>query len=89
MKLNFKWVSQTGQYSNGFNLKLNRITVASFHWNLTGGGRWIGSANLPSIKTDQIKFDTEVEMQEHLERIVINWFTEALKVYVEPLENGE
>ncbi len=89
-KLNFTWRKQTGHYQIGENLFLNRIYIASCSWN---GARtqtdalgntpnsYVGDINLPSLsdKVKRLYANNLEELKPKIERIVENWFNEALK----------
>ena len=84
-KLNFKWKVKTGQYQNGSSLYLNRILVGYCDWN-AGRSRnskelnhYVGVVILPSLKNDRIYGDEQEEVKAKVEKIVGNWFNEALK----------
>jgi hypothetical protein len=85
MKLNLKWIQQTRQYENGFELFLNRIHIGSVTWNIflakddpeKDTKRWVGQTFLFRDKKCYGASDQEVEKQ--IEHYVTNWFVEALK----------
>ena len=84
-KLNLQWKTKTGTYQNGSNLYLNRILVGYCDWNAGRSrdskelNRYVGVVILPSLKNDRFYGDEQEEVKAKIERIVGNWFNEALK----------
>jgi len=84
MKLNFQWKEQTKQYSNGYDLYLNRIKIGWSAWNdmmsrdapdrdLT---QYVGG----TIFSDRRWYGaTDEEVRHKVESYVTSWFEEALK----------
>ena len=85
IELNFKWVVKRGQFVSGQNLKLNRIVVAGYFWNMArpqGTDKdlnWHGRIHLPSLVEEEVFAKAEEEIKTKIEQVVTNWFTEALK----------
>ena len=85
-KIRFKWVKTQAQYQSGGALLLNRIRVGNFYWNSMrslgdkdDARRWVGQVDLPSLKIKRVYGATEEEVRSNMEKVVTNWFAEALK----------
>jgi hypothetical protein len=86
MKLNLTWKTKTTQYENGEYLYLNRICIGGCGYNIfrnkdDKSNSQVGNINLPSISPESQKIygDSIIEVKTKMEKIVNDWFTEALK----------
>jgi len=89
VKLTFKWKKKTGLYSQGENLYLGTILVASYSWNSArstqgkdDSTRYVGNIRLPSLKDDvgkQVYASNPDEIKPKIEQAVERWFVEALR----------
>lgn len=90
MKLNFKWKKKTGQYQQGDYLYVNKIHIGGYDWNsarprheaeIDDSARWVGYIELPSLadKSKRVYGANPDEVKTQMERVVTDWFTEALR----------
>lgn len=84
-KLKFNWVENTKQYQTGKSLYLGKIKVANYEWNAMMSRdnidlkqRYSGRITLPSLSNDGVYGENETDIKIEIERIVNNWFSEAL-----------
>jgi len=87
VELEFDWRENKAQYQTGESLYLNRILVASYGWNSSQSKgneditkRYSGRLILPSLRNSSVYAASESDIKVEIERIVNNWFTEALRV---------
>jgi hypothetical protein len=81
MKLKFIWKVKTGQFQNGEKLYLNSIHIASYSWNglnNTGDNAYVGYTVMQT-HNERIYAPTIEAIKAKIEKLVTDWFTEALK----------
>ncbi len=86
MILNFRWKKKTGQFL-GDCLYVNKIHIGGYDWNSArsqretdDATRWVGYIDLPSLtdKSKRVYGANPDEVKIKIEKVVTNWFTEAL-----------
>jgi len=84
MKLNFRWVENKAQFGTGEFLYHNRIRLAVYYWNSSRSREdetniWVGHVDLPSVNPGIVYSESQDEIKAKIEKVVTDWFTEALK----------
>jgi hypothetical protein len=88
-KLKFIWKVKTGEYQNGESLYINKICVGGYSWNgamsrdepqeYKLAHSYIASCYLPGFIDRRVYAPTTEEIKAHIEKMVTNWFNEALR----------
>lgn len=84
MDIKGEWRTKTGRFQSGESLYLNRVCVGGYEWNScrprgsAETDRYVGNISLPSTKSTHVFGDSEEEVKLKVERVVNNWFKEAL-----------
>jgi hypothetical protein len=79
MKLNFKWVKKTGQFTRGDYLYIGKIQLGGYDWNSSrtqgdSANPWVGNIGLPCLKNDRVYADSVEEVKQKVEQKVAYWF---------------
>ena len=78
--MNFVWKKTVGRFINGSSLYVNRLKVAGYGWNgISNIPTWTGVVGLPSLKDNSVGGETEKEIKTKIEKVVSDWFQEALR----------
>ena len=86
MKLNFRWQQKQSEFARGESLYLNKIRIGGYTWNVakhrgetTPDISWVGSLSLPGLEKERVYSDNPGITKMSMERMVTDWFREALK----------
>ncbi len=86
LKVNKQWKGKTDKYQNGEYLYVNRILIGGFDWSpscvKSEDGKELpyeARIYLPSLKANKFYGATVEEVKRRMEKIIDNWFTEALR----------